>query len=1219
MYNFFEKSDKYFFAGLFNTALDNFQEALEEVYSRVNGGIGAEAIEFPDNTVSLINKLFPRKKAGMSVKVTLFEIERNLKLLVKNVRTFELLNVFYEKLIKNQKEGKVADPLSIDYREFVNRAILTLWHVINHRRNFYTHLNSIDDFTFYRFGNSEDADLEWGKEFLFRYLDFVLLRNAHDIKNDRMKNPNVRIFLEKKPFFKDDKNHIAQNHFKKLQTKYENSNNQNDKKKIRKVSNEHKSGFAFNSTTKRFIFEHHDKSKQVLSTSLKKSKHSKNESSRLTREGLIGLLCMLLNKGQAQILFDNIAYTENSTDTKLQKLVSRWVFTTRSYKNVKSLHYSDYEDDGFLLQLVNELSKCPKELYEQLNENDKAEFLEAIDYNISEEQANYDGDGDTNYEVIRKRYENKFPYFAIRFLDEKVDFPTLKFHVNVGSFKRNTQQKEYPNSDYSPNRTINENLAVFQKLSIVADKKRSYLEHPNFQDEKRRESEENTGNIWKEYPKPSYRYHKNNIPIWLDVSSCDALKNIELGNYSRGNEQEGVLRTSGRYNKHRILQLMFLQHDIKRPVALLSFNELPSLIHEILVKKTPPKDVEVMLLKKIKSRVEQLLNYSSDEELPSKLKNRIADIEQYNLDKISRHIHNMTKENPLKDIRGDRYESGKVLSNSEKGKLAVWLSEDIKRMVKKRLDQRLNHNSENKEKTFEGWKGHEFAEFQKLLSYYDFPEEKKNFKEHCIHILKLNLSTDLPFDGIDLDQNSLLDLFNIYFEARKKYLYSFLNRDKVKVVNDEKLFEFRENSLKEVLLILNENKFKKKSLERFKKNLGKNPICLDRGIFQDLPTFTKRTNEKTVPINPEFADGGFAQWFIDSSDRMQAQEFYSYTRCYRLSENKKITLNNSKNIKDAFNNTLSIAKSEKLSSDVFTKRNVYQTEAAIRKRMREDYFMLEMIKYFYENSNEEDTSLDVLNLNKFYLTKTEIEEVKERLKYEHVRAPGDNSDSVLNMSKVLSKPIRVSFLNGCIKGEVKLKEKSKYRKFSERQLVKQIVEYYPKHPLTSEAWTFEQMAKEVHNYDLNRARTIFKEIHVLENRIYSIAERKGKVDELKDHNGNLNFRFYLQHAFLIGNQKVQFKNLYDKILQGNNLMPHELENEKFMNLALVLDIRNKFSHSYLPYRIMFDYAKSKVLLKKEEIEGAQNIEMLGDYFHRVLSFLSLKLIEELEFEKRLNA
>jgi hypothetical protein len=84
--------------------------------------------------------------------------------------------------------------------------------------------------------------------------------------------------------------------------------------------------------------------------------------------------------------------------------------------------------------MIDELSKVPDCVYQNLSETKQKDFIEDWNeyFKDNEENAENLENSRVVHPVIRKRYEDKFNYFAMRFLDEFANFKTLKFQVSMG-------------------------------------------------------------------------------------------------------------------------------------------------------------------------------------------------------------------------------------------------------------------------------------------------------------------------------------------------------------------------------------------------------------------------------------------------------------------------------------------------------------------------------------------------------------------------------------------------------------------------------------------------------------------------------------------------------------------------------------------------------------------------------------------------------------------
>ncbi len=216
-----------------------------------------------------------------------------------------------------------------------------------------------------------------------------------------------------------------------------------------------------------------------------------------------------------------------------------------------------------------------------------------------------------------------------------------------------------------------------------------------------------------------------------------------------------------------------------------------------------------------------------------------------------------------------------ILYNSEKGEIATWLANDIKRFFPKEFK--------------ENWKGHYHSEFQRNLAYYE-----TNKKEVKTILNDLDYRKEIPF--IDFSKNTLADFYFEYLKKRKIYhknLWVEVNKlIKGENINKEKLFDncFR---------IYKRKNYVSNVIDEKVNTILSNPIFIERGFIDEKPTIIPK-----MPL--EGNEEHFAAWFVafKSFKNNEFQNFYD-TNKYPLetkdktnSELKKIqtkTYNQKKN------------------------------------------------------------------------------------------------------------------------------------------------------------------------------------------------------------------------------------------------------------------------------------------------------------------------------------
>jgi len=1147
-YDFFNKTDKHFFAGLFNTALNNFDLSLAELNKRMN----YKEIKGNEKEIIIIEYAFNKDER------TQLDFENNFKYLSESLIFLNRIPSF---IAHKNKNGS-----TIILKDFLKDFLCGLYQTLLNYRNYYTHF--------------EHDDVAIGHPLIAEFLEYLLFNSVSRVKDDRVKTKAVKDKLLSK--YKDDYTTIIEYKNKWICDKNEELINEG-RKTFKKINNNSEAGYNYvlNSIFRRFIDDSTNTPKLQLD-----EKCSTDDG--LTKVGFIQFLALLLNKRQVSLLFDNITYTRY-TDTQLQRVITRWIFTYESYRDINYLFKSEYDEHALLLQMVSELTKCPKNLYPYLSEKNKDNFLEDINIYFKENAKLFEDDALVSHEVVRKRFEDKFPYFAIRFLDEFAKFPSLRFQVNMGKFNHDSREKEFISTGKKTERLILENLTVFENLSEATKKKNLYFEKSDSKEKSDKESnyKDVSDSIevsdWVEYPRPKYQFNKNTIGIWLD---CDG-----LGNYDESPKRENKKPT-----KHDILDKIELKDSFKKPIAYLSLHELPALLYCLLIEKKDGRFIENRIkgkIRKQRSFLESLkgdYQYSEEElkQFPKKIRLILTKKSNINSEKIKRQISNEIKVNPLKEIR-EKYtpKSETELSLSEKGKIATWLSKDIKRFVAKDVK---GPSEEDKNKS---WKGYQFSEFQALLSYYDI--DKSKLSDFVFKDLNFNINKDFPFQGIVFNKSSLFDFYTHYLKSRREYLNHLLEN-------------FSNTTNEELLLPFKASKFKIKELEEYRKNKLEEPVMLVRGVFDDKPT-ASREKDKTE----------FAKWFTVSMNSSSAQKFYDFDKIYPLTlsvingrkSEENLTINTKAGLtkqyipfqsirnKDSF--VLTDFEKEEIKKNIknpnenlnknfykYKQKQIYKNEATIRKTMRNDYYMLQMIKTFFIDTNEFiNSTFENISLKDFYLTKAEKEKIQKNAISQSEKEKGDKTNVIFNESYILDKRVELSLLEGKIIGNVALKDRGKYKKLSQDQKVKQLTEYFDK------TWSFEEIINEISDYEHIRSKVFFNSVHELEEKIYLKAKTENKVEELKDK-GHHNFRNYLKYYFI--NDEHQ-KEEFNKIKRTNSILEVK---EEFKQLILLIEIRNKFAHNQLIPKTSFDYLTSKFSMETNE--------RVASYLNRIFNTIKTEIL-----------
>lgn len=182
--------------------------------------------------------------------------------------------------------------------------------------------------------------------------------------------------------------------------------------------------------------------------------------------GLVYLTSLFLSKSDTEMMLEKLDVFKNSPFNE-QFEMEKTVLTSSMavYRiNIPKGKRLKMEDDNVQLcmDMLNELQKCPQELYDVLTQKGKDSFKrEQMEPVTDPETGEYvrekyiknekgqkgqhkvvsnDGTGNIFYQgkgvyslLVRK--EDRFPYFALRYIDNRHLFPTIRFQMDLGYYR----------------------------------------------------------------------------------------------------------------------------------------------------------------------------------------------------------------------------------------------------------------------------------------------------------------------------------------------------------------------------------------------------------------------------------------------------------------------------------------------------------------------------------------------------------------------------------------------------------------------------------------------------------------------------------------------------------------------------------------------------------------------------------------------------------------
>lgn len=1142
-YDHLSADDKHYFGGFLNLAQNNIDSVMQEFCSRLS-------LNYDKNKhKDIINNYFkihhnPKEKPSHT------DWERGVAILKEY---WPVVNAIDLPLTAESIKNLPLHEQEKTKREYFTKTLIALFSAIETLRHYYTH--------FYH----PPVTLP---ESLFAFLDKTLFHTIIDVKKTKMKEDKTRQIL------KDS----LQDQIKKL-TELKKKELIEKKKENPRINTNDSEGILnsiYNDAFSHFLYTDKVSKKEVLSkwyASRLPEQKLADSPIEISASGLVFLLSMFLSRKEVEHLKSNItgykgkvlAISEvTKKENGLKFMATHWVFSILTFKGIKHRITSSFEKETFLMQIVDELNKVPDEIYQTLSDGNKKIFLEDMNEYVSESEGEDEVPLYVVHPVIRKRYEDKFSYFAIRFLDEYANFPSLRFQVFAGQYKHDNRPKEIAGTNTVSERIIKQRINVFGRLSEIVKKKNDYFEL----------NPEPKG--WELFPNPSYNWVDNNISAHIDlINKGGKAKEIQILSNQLHKKLNPKQKTGKRIPREEIVKLVF---DGKakqgNPTLLLSNNELMSMLYEFLVNKKSGEELENQIVDKIIERYNLLTEFDPQADkvhkslLPKKLLKSQSGADRTDHDKLLRAIEKEIDRGEEKRSLIEQYEKELqkgltqnkfskekkrkyLFYSSEMGTEATWIANDLKRFMP--VAARLN------------WKGYHHSELQQLIAYY--PSQHTQARDLLASVWNLNDSSPYWSSafGSLFSKPKFEDFYKSYLSQRKAILEGFIGS----IQNTREVPKLLKKVLNEVYIVFDKRLYQINKTETQKDELLAKPFVFPRGLFEEKPTSVPGCKPQTDPEQ-------FADWYVFGYNYPgKFQAFYNMERNY-------IDLYREKGIKKELN------------------RFKIDCDQRIKKTKFQDVYLKLIADKLFEGTFGQPLAFD---LGQLYDTREQQGANTQKALRQKDKAVGDMSGNVLNENYLWNKPTTVTLANGQIVDHgVKLKDVGKFRRFITEPKVETLLSYDQQR-----VWTKLEIENELENkensYEHVRRHKLLRQIHQLENHLLKQVGFDGihHPAQFNSANGNPNFKMYVVNGLLVPRTDVSQEDY--QILLNTGFEHIDVQNIKhakpIVKKAFVLIyLRNKFGHNQLPQREHY--------LLMRELFSSLHQDSYSGFFNRIIS----KIIEE---------
>ena len=197
----------------------------------------------------------------------------------------------------------------------------------------------------------------------------------------------------------------------------------------------------------------------------------KDEQGILSDVGILLFVCLFLHKKYISMFMDKVKPYREGADAVEQKVLLE-TFSVFRIRLPKERYDSERPDYALGLDMLNELQKCPKELYETFAESDKAKFRVPIK-STSEDVVMDDGVIVENGEVLQIRVQDRFPTMALRYIDQTQAFPKIRFQVSLGHYRYSFYDKRCIDSKEEDRvRVLQKEINGFGRLNEIELKRK---------------------------------------------------------------------------------------------------------------------------------------------------------------------------------------------------------------------------------------------------------------------------------------------------------------------------------------------------------------------------------------------------------------------------------------------------------------------------------------------------------------------------------------------------------------------------------------------------------------------------------------------------------------------------------------------------------------------------------------------------------------------------
>ena len=487
----------------------------------------------------------------------------------------------------------------------------------------------------------------------------------------------------------------------------------------------------------------------------------------ITESGLLFFVSLFLEKKDAIWMQQKLRGFKDNRESK--KKMTHEVFCRSRMLLPKLRLESTQTQDWILLDMLNELIRCPKSLYERLQGKYRKKF------NIPFDPADEDYDAEQEpFKNTLVRHQDRFPYFALRYFDYNEIFTNLRFQIDLGTY----------------------HFSIYKKL-IGGQKEDRHLTHKLYGFERIQEfAKQNRPDEWKAIVKDLDTYETSNERYISETTPHYHLENQKIGIRNKKKKKKKNIWPSLETNTTVNERSKYNLGKSFKAEAFLSVHELlPMMFYYLLLTKEEPNNKEInaskvegIIEKKIRDMYKLYDTFAngeinSKEELKEYLKGKdieivhlpkqmIAILESKPKDMVKeakRKQRKMVKDTKKllaaleKQTQGEIEDGGRNIRLLKSGEIARWLVNDMMRFQPVQKDNEGNPLNNSKANSTE------YQMLQRSLALYNKEEKPTRYFRQVNLINSSNPHPFLKWTKWE-ECNNILSFYRSYLTKKIEFL-----------------------------------------------------------------------------------------------------------------------------------------------------------------------------------------------------------------------------------------------------------------------------------------------------------------------------------------------------------------------------------------------------------------------------------------------------------------